>query len=763
MNPEILLISSYPPRECGIATYTQDLVQAMNKTFHQCFNITICALESAYEKHAYASDVKYRLNTDEPESFIAIAEKINENPAIKIVLLQHEFGFFQQTQLYLLKMLQCIHKPVVIVYHTVLPKPSLLNIQIVQELSAEAARIIVMTKNSSEILINDYLIAPEKITIIPHGTHLVEHISKNVLKKRYQLTGKKVLSTFGLLSSGKGIETTLAALPAIIAVEPDVVFLIIGKTHPAVVKQEGEKYRNSLEEMVKNKGIGEHVIFINYFLELPQLLEYLQMTDVYLFTSKDPNQAVSGTFSYAISCGCPIVSTPIPHAKEVLKADAGIIIGFNDELALATAVITLLGDEHLRKTISSNGLHRMASTAWENTAIAHAKLIESISNGSIRCTYALPPIKLNHLKKLTTPFGMIQFSKINQPDLESGYTLDDNARALIAICKHYELTRTEKDLPYMACYYHFINYCLLPSGRFLNYIDQKREFTVQNGSTNLEDANGRAIWALGYLCGMSVMLPMEYAHLRTEAAITLETALINVEKMHSSRAMAFVIKGLFYMPEQDQNDEDRKLLIKLANRLVQMYRHESSENWNWFESYLTYANSVLPEAMLCAWQLTGDIVYRDIARNSFDFLLSKIFFNSQINVVSNKNWLYENYVPVHGAKGGEQPIDVAYTILALDRFYKVFADEKYRDKMTISFNWFLGENHLQQVIYNPCTGGCYDGLEDHAVNLNQGAESTVSYLMARLCIEKLLRHEFNTKKRQEMPLLVSVLDADMVA
>lgn len=635
-----------------------------------------------------------------------------------------------------MQFLHAINKPIIIAFHTVLPHPDeSLKIN-VQEIAAVCKSIIVMTHSSEEVLISDYKILKEKITIIPHGTHLVPHSDKEILKDKYKLIGKKILSTFGLLSSGKNIETTLNALPAIIERNPDVLFLIIGKTHPSVVNHEGEKYREMLTARVDELQLQPYVQFINYFLPLPDLLEYLQLTDIYLFTSKDPNQAVSGTFSYAISCGCPVISTPIPHAREVLRNDAGIIIDFENPMQLSDAIINLLGDDQLRKNMSSNGLHRMASTAWENSAIAHAGLFERNSKNQIELDYTLPAVNLDHIKKLTTGFGIIQFSKINQPDIESGYTLDDNARAMIAMCQHFELTEDYADIKYIHIYFNFIKHCLQPGGNFLNYINEQKQFTEQNSSANLADSNGRAIWALGYLISLGDLLPAEFS---SDAASIMQIALLNINRIHSTRAMAFIIKGLYYRNLNNKQVNDRLLIMQLANRLVQMYRHEADNEWRWFEGYLTYANSILPEALLCAWLATGETLYKEIAKSSFDFLLSKTFKDNNIKVISNKGWLHKVKSAVQTETWGEQPIDVAYTILALNKFYEVFKEEGYKIKMGTSFNWFLGANHLHQVIYNPCTGGCYDGLEENYVNLNQGAESTVSYLMARLTVEKSIR------------------------
>lgn len=731
--PEILVITTFPPRECGIATYSQDLIQSLNDKFKKSFDIKICALDSNDQKYKYDQKVAYFLDKDSPNSFDELAQKINENDAIRMVLIQHEFGLFRNKEDELIQFLNKLNKSILIAFHTVLPEPNELLQQNVQKIANTADAVIVMTNSSENILINDYQVSKDKISVIPHGTHLVEHSDKDILKKKYKLTGRKILSTFGLLSSGKSIETTLEALPVIIKDNPDVLFLIIGKTHPSVVLYEGEKYRDNLEQIIKNLHLEKHVRFINQYLPLHDLLEYLQLTDVYLFTSKDPNQAVSGTFAYAISCGCPIISTPIPHACEVLKNGVGIIIDFENPEQLARQTTNLLNNKQLRKNISSNGLHKITPTAWENSAIAHAKLFENGSDGSIALQYKIPEINLNHIKRLTTNFGIIQFSVINQPDIDSGYTLDDNARVLIAMCQHYKLTRDYSDLKYINTYFKVLEYCMQPEGNFLNYVDKNKEFTNQNYETNLEDSNGRTIWALGYLISMSDLLPVT---LVSKAEKMLKKALENCQEIHSTRAMAFIIKGLYYANLKN-NSASHKIVIKsFANRLVQMYKHETDKEWHWFENYLTYGNSILPEAMLCAYLATNDLNYKEIARTSFDFLLSKIFRGNYINVISNKGWLHNGEVLLLKNIGGEQPIDVAYTILALSKFYDAFEENNYKQKIKIAFNWFLGSNHLQQIIYNPCTGGCYDGLEENYINLNQGAESTISYLLARLTIEK---------------------------
>lgn len=726
--PEILVITSYPPRECGIATYSQDLIMALNHKFDQSFTIKVCALEAGASSFEYPPEVKYKLDTSQATEYDKIKLSINQNKNIKIVLIQHEFGLFHEQEAAFLQFIHQLNKPIVCVFHTVLPRPDETFKAKVQQLVAACESVVVMTHHSEQVLMNDYGIAEKKITVIAHGTHLVKHLDETLLKKKYGLTNRKVITTFGLLSSGKGIETTLNALPEIVKTNPNILFLVIGATHPEVVKKEGEVYRHLLESKVKQLGLTQHVKFINRYLGLNELLEYLQLTDIYVFSSNDPNQAVSGTFAYAMSCGCPIISTPIPHAQEVLTQDTGIIFDFNNSAQLAEAVAKLMNDDSLRNNMIKNTLQKVFSTAWENSAIAHAKLFRKITN--LTLNYNLPELKLDHLERMTTDFAMIQFSNISQPDLHSGYTLDDNARALIAMCMDYELTNHQKDLTYLQTYLNFIKFCQQPDGNFLNYVDTEKTFTQQNQTVNLDDSNGRAIWALGYLISKKAILP---ATMIASAEAILGNALHQFVTTFSTRSMAFAIKGLYYYHLETKSEKAVMLVKILANRLVQMYKHESEEGWEWFEPYMTYANSVLPEALLCAGTVTGEDHYKDIALKSFNFLLSSIFNERGIEVISNKRWLFKGQ---EAGDYGEQPIDVAYTIMTLNKFNEEFMKPEYAEKMVIAFNWFLGNNRLNQIIYNPCTGGCFDGLEENHINPNQGAESTVSYLMARLTIEK---------------------------
>ncbi|GAB1405299.1 glycosyltransferase family 4 protein [Lentimicrobium sp.] len=734
---EVLFVTSYPPRECGIATYSQDMIEALLGKFSHTYKITVCALESDEKTYDYPQEVKYRLKTSENEDYSRLAEAINKDSDISLVFFQHEFGFYNGHEDAFLNLMAALNKPISVAFHTVLPNPGEYHLNLVQKTAAYAQSLVVMTQSSAKLLSESYGVDPAKIVEIPHGTHLVPHTKRRILKSKYKLEGRKVVSTFGLLSSGKGIETTIEALVDVVKKIPEVMFLVLGKTHPEVLKHEGERYRESLQNLVEKYGLSDNVKFVNRYLSLNDLLEYLQLTDIYLFTSLDPNQAVSGTFVYAMSCACPIISTPIPHAVELLDEKTGRIIEFRDHKKLARYINQLLLNEPRRRSMSINTLHKSVATAWENSAVKHALMFNQMLGDKVKLYYDLPPIKLDHLFKMTTDTGIIQFSKLNHPDIKSGYTLDDNARAMVAACMYYNLKADAKVLELIRKYLNFIEFCQQPGGDFLNYVDKDLQFTPQNKEVNLEDSNGRAIWSLGFLTSMGKVLPEDIIH---RAETILVKSMQFLADLKSPRAMAFSIKGLSYYLNSFKSPDASELVRIMAERLAGLYQAHASDNWKWFENIMTYANSILPEAMLIASGVTNNREYRNIAIESFDFLLDKTFNENGIEVISNRSWLKKGRKP---DKYGEQPIDVAYTVFTLDKFYEVTRDEAYLKKMIVAFNWFLGFNRLQHIIYNPKTGGCYDGLEESNVNLNQGAESLVSYLMARMVMENHLEEIFS--------------------
>lgn len=722
----VVFVTTFPPTQCGIATFSQDLMYAINNSFGQNLQCVVCNLT---DTPIISDDILFSLNPKIRNEYKKTAIKINNDASVKLVHIQHEFGLFGGDYgNYLLDFLEAVNKPVIFTFHSVIPNPSKELKSIVKMMVSYANRIFVMTKKSQNILVEQYEISDGIIDYTPHGTHAVNYENPLEAKKKLNLENRSILSTFGLLSPGKSIETAIKAMPEIIKHSPDVLYLIIGKTHPNTIKNNKDEYRDYLEDLVLKLDLNNHVRFIDRYLETNELLEYLKATDIYLFTSKDPNQAVSGTFVYALSCACPIIATSIAHTKELLANNAGILYDIGNEVQLADATKKLLSNEHLRESMALAAYEQTRESSWENVAVKHANTYGELINKNNVMHYNYPPIKLDHFKKMTTNIGIIQFSKISEPDISSGYTLDDNARALIAVCSHYKLFGDQESIKFIAKYLNFIHRCQTSSGTFVNYIDENNHEHIKNNYINLEDSNARAVWALGTVISLKDYLSDEIIDLATFCFID---ALPWVKNILSPRSIGFAIKGLYLYYEATKDKRIAFAIEKLAKNLITDYDVNSTVDWYWFENFMTYANSILPEAMLYSYLISGKQIHKKIAIESFDFLLSKMFVDDHFKAISNKGWYQRGVEP---NQYGEQPIDVSYAVLTLDLFHKTLNDSRYEVLKEKAFSWFLGKNHLHQMIYNSITGGCHDGLEKSNVNLNQGAESTICYLMARLAM-----------------------------
>jgi glycosyltransferase involved in cell wall biosynthesis len=729
---KMLIVSTYPPRECGIATFSKDIVKAIDAVFGSTLPIEVCALQNDKQPLKYSKEVTYVLSAKTMEDCRPTAEEINSRNDIGLVCIQHEFGLFGgEYGDYLLAFLLALNKPIVTVFHTVLPEPDEKRIKVVQSIIDLSERIVVLTNKSREILINHYDSQKEKIKVIAHGTHIVLWEQKEKLKYNYHYTGKLVMSTFGLISENKNIESALYALPEIVAQHPDVIYLVIGKTHPEIIKREGEKYRNTLLNIVQALRLESHVVFINEYLDQKQLLEYLSLSDIYLFTSKDPHQAVSGTLVYAMSCGCAVVSTPIPHALEVLDTSTGIVLKeFDNTAEFKDAILKLVENKEQRMAMGRNAYSQTHASTWENIAIQYGLIFGELTNRAEDLRFKLPPIKLDHLMKLTTDVGMLQFSKFSQPDPSSGYTLDDNARALINMVMYYTLYKDENALKLATTYLSFIEGVQRDNGWFDNYMNYDHQLTEQNSEVNLEDANGRALWSLGYLIAHKQVLPLDLVQ---RAENCWNKAIERITDITSPRAIAYAIKGLYHYHATYPGEIIMKHVERLTNILMHHYNINSGDNWFWYEDYMTYANNILPEAMMHSYLITGNERSKQMAEITFDFLLSHYFMKGQLTIISNRKWFKRNNERVFH---GEQPIEVATTIVALDLFYEVTGNQKYINQLEVAFSWFLGNNHLKQIMYNTTNGASYDGLEDMQININQGAESTICFFKARLIMEK---------------------------
>jgi glycosyltransferase involved in cell wall biosynthesis len=726
----IAFLSTYPPRECGIATFTRDLVEACDDLFLPHEETKIIAMqEDAMTGRRYSKKVIGTITHSVQAEYRQAARKLNSLAQVKLVCIEHEFGIFGGSYgVFLLDFLDQLTKPVCITLHTVLPAPNDEMKAVVQKLGNRVDMITVMTRLSKEILVAEYSLDESKIRIIPHGIHPAAYSEGQKEKKRLKLSKRVVLSTFGLLSSGKGIEYALDALAMVVKEHPEVMYLIIGATHPNVQRHEGEKYREFLTEKITALGLQSHVSFYNKYLSTDELLEFLSATDIYLSLSLNPDQAVSGTLSYALGAGRTVISTAFAQAKEDVTNEVGFLVGFKDPKDISQKLLHFLNNKKEITNKGKNAYFRTRRMTWQNVALASMKAYVSIVPELNRADLALPPIKLSHLAHLTDSFGIFQFAALSDPDPAYGYTLDDNARALMAMAIYHEKHGGTQAAKLLGIYLKAVQYMSKPGEKgFHNYVNFDKTLSVErNKIENLEDANARCYFALCVVQASASLSQSVRDH--TQKLLAENFSFEN--RAASPRALAYYLKGFAELLKSDPANSILKERIKIyANFLVDRFNDVKGADWAWFEDILSYSNGVLPEAMFVAYQVTGEQVYYDIAKQTLDFLIGFSFRGNVCIPIGQSGWY---------RKSGErhfydqQPEEVTALVSALKVAYNTTSDEKYQEKLYQAFSWYLGNNLLGQIVYDQATGGCYDGLGEKEINLNQGAESTVVYLLARL-------------------------------
>lgn len=728
-HPTICFLGNYPPKECGIATFTQDLSSAINQKFEPKLRSRIIALNDDANIYNYNKNVIMEINKDDIDDYISKAKEINENENIKLICIQHEFGIFGgEYGNYLIPFLELIEKPVVVIFHSVLPNPNTAIQRIVKSLCEKSSASVVMAKKAIEILTRDYGIDRDKLYFIPHGIPNVPFVSPGLSKKKIHFENRTIISTFGLLSRGKGIEYMIRALPKLVEKYPDILYIIIGETHPVVRKEEGESYRTELMKEIERLGLKKHVKFFNKFLSLQEIIEYLSATDIYVCTNLDKNQIVSGTLSYAMGCGKVVVSSPIEYAKEVLSHDRGIVVEEKNPDSYTLAIDAVLSNPNYKKLIERNAYAYSRSMTWQNVAISYRRLFNKVLKLQDKTVENLPEIKLDHLNKMTDEFGMIQFCNHSDPDISSGYTIDDNSRALITSVLHNRLFNSDESLNLSRIYLNFIEQCQDEFGNFQNNFKNENEIL----DSHSDDSFGRAIWALGYAINKS---SDQEIILKSEQL--LKNSLNLLIRIKSPRAVAFSIIGLYHYYRKRQNREILTLIRKLADFLVQRYNIESSDDWCWFEEVLSYSNSKLPEALYLAYDITGSEEYLNIAEKSLKFLTELTFIDGKICLIGQNGWCKRNG---KRALFDQQPVDASSLVHTYLTAFSITKNTEYHQNAIESIHWFFGNNHLDQMVYDETTGGCFDGLGKYTLNMNQGAESTVSYLIARLFLEEVNIH-----------------------
>lgn len=729
----ILYLSTFPPRECGIATFTKDLTTAMDKRFNPTLKSKILAInDNGSSIYNYGSKVRMQLNESYIEKYIEIAKRINKDDRIKLVSIQHEFGLFGgEYGDYIIPFLETLKKPVVVTFHSVLPDPDPDRLRIVRAIAERSSAITVMANIAVDMLVNDYKIEKKKINVIQHGVPIFHPNRRTKIKKKLGLENHFVISTFGLINKGKGIESTIKAMAKVVEKHPDALFLVIGETHPVVRKNEGELYRNKLNKLVKSLNLKDNVKFYNKYLTLQEIIWYLEATDVYVNAALDPNQITSGTVAYAIGAGKAIISTPSVYGKEMMKDEKGILVKFKDPNGIARAINKLIENPAYKRKLEENAYKVGTKMHWNNVAADYLNVFKEIIN--IKETIGMhkyPKFKLSHLLTLTDDTGIIQHAKHSISNKSTGYTLDDNARALIVAVRSYSLFKDAQSFELTKQYLSFIHYCQKENGMFHNLVGYDRRFLDKLGS---EDSYGRAIWSLGNLISSKI-----YENIKLNAKFIFDNAVKNYKRITSLRGKAFTITGLYDYYKVYKNRDIKEKIRYLANSLVRQYHKNKSDKWRWFEDSITYSNGILPTSLILAYDVLRDKKYLQIGKESLDFLDSLVMINNKLVLIGHNGWYFKN-----GERSfhDQQPVDAASMVQAYKVAYKITKNEEYYNKSIKAFHWFLGKNSINQVVYDEVTGGCFDGLLPNCLNLNQGAESTISYLIARLNVEELKRNK----------------------
>lgn len=736
--PCILYMGSFPPRECGIATFTSRLTNAIDKEFAPKVKSKILAINSNGSSiYNYPRKVTMQINETEIEDYINRANEINKKPDIKMVNIQHEYGLFGGEQgEYLIPFIEILKKPVIVTMHTVIPRPDEKMKKVAQIIAEKSNGIVVMNKIAKEILHEKYDIKQSKISVIPHGVFHVPFPSKSRAKKKLNLQGRTVLSTFGMISCDKGIEYAIEALPDVIKEHPDVLYLIIGATHPQVLKNEGERYRNKLKKLIVKHKLQNHVKFYNKYLTEGEVTDFLKATDIYIYPILSREQASSGSLSDAMSCGCPTIATASQYAKSVINHERGVLVKFRNSKEIRNNLLDLIPDKRARKEMIKNTYFYTRHMTWQNVALSYFEKFNDCAKILPKHSDKLPELKLDYIRRLTDNFGMIQFANHTKPDPSSGYCLDDNARAMIGCAETYSKKKLKSALSLVNLYLDFIDYTQKENGKFYNFISYGRSFN-DNGES--EDSFGRAIWSLGCVI-KNTDLPPET---RKKATKVFKKTLKWLSSLHSLRSVSFAIIGLCYITETDLKDRDRERIVsyinELCTKLTESYKrttaNQEKNGWKWFEDCLTYSNFKLPESLFHAYRVTKNKDYKIIAETSMKFLMSITFEKKEyFSPIGQDGWYFRNG---KRAYFDQQPEDAASAIEALATAHLTTKKKIYKVNAELAFQWFLGKNHLNQMVYDEATGGCYDGIGKYSLNFNQGAESSLSYFLARLSIENI--------------------------
>jgi len=733
----IAFVGNYLPRQCGIATFTTDLCEAIAEEYKatRCIALPVNDTEAGYD---YPDRVRFELTEKDIESYRRAADFLNINN-VDVVSLQHEYGIFGgRAGSHILALLRELRMPIVTTLHTILRNPDPDQRRVMQEITALSDRLVVMSEQGSTLLQEVFAVPQDKIDVIPHGIPDLPFVDPSFYKDLFGVEGKTVLLSFGLLSPNKGIENVIAALPAILDRQPNVMYFVVGATHPHVLRTEGETYRLSLQWLAREKGVEANVVFYNRFVALEELVQFISAADIYVTPYLDAAQSTSGTLAYTLGAGKAVVSTPYWYAEEMLAEDRGALVPFRDPHALAEQVIALLENEAGRHAMRKRAYIFGRDMIWPQVARRYVQSFERARAERRHFAAAefavqpldkrppdVPPLRLEHLHRLTDGTGILQHAAFTIPDYQQGYTTDDNARALLVSALLDELGNKEANAlatRYLAFLWYAFN---AETKHFRNFMDYQHHWLEDAGS---DDCHGRALWALGTILGR-----LSSSTLHAMAGQVFQQSLPSIRETTSPRAWAFAVLGIHeYLTRFDGDRRAAQVREELAGRLLDLYQENRRDDWRWFENSLSYCNAALPHALLLCGQSMSNAVMLEAGMESLHWLID----------VQRPEGVAGHFVPIGSngfyPQGGErarfdqQPVEAQATVSACLAAYRISSEKFWHAEAQSAFEWFLGRNDLNLPVYDPTTGGCRDGLHPDRPNENQGAESTLAFLQALL-------------------------------
>jgi glycosyltransferase involved in cell wall biosynthesis len=732
---KLAFVGDYLPRKCGIATFTADLCESVAAEFPEteCFVVPVTDVDGSYD---YPQRVRFEIAEQDLSSYQRAADFLNI-ANVGAVSLQHEFGIFGgPAGGHVLALLRPLKMPIVTTLHTILRQPGPEHRRVMQELTALSTRLVVMTQHGRQMLEEIYEIAPDKIDVIPHGIPDMPFVDPNFYKDKFGVEGKKVLLTFGLLSPNKGIEYVLEALPHILAEFPNLVYIILGATHPNLLREKGETYRFSLERLAKKKKVEKNVIFYNQFVEIEELKEFIGAADIYITPYLNEAQTTSGTLAYAFGAGKAVISTPYWHAAELLAEERGVLVPFSDSKAIAREVLNLLHDEPRRHLLRKNAYMLGREMIWSNVARQYLNSFEQarLERGVLsRKAFniktldeqprQLPDLKLEHLLRMTDSTGIFQHATFTVPNFGEGYCTDDNARALILTILLEELGKKGAEVRALAStYLAFLHYAFdKNTNRFRNFMSFDRKWLEEEGS---EDSNGRAIWALGTCIGRC-----QRKSFQALAGQLFNRVLPGVVEFTSPRAWAFSLLGIHEYSKRLSGDRlANQTRDTLTQRLMEGFQQTVTDNWPWCEEAVTYDNPRLAQALLVSGADSGQQEIIDTGLKALQWL---------VELQTSEKGYFRPVGCCGFYRRGEaradfdqQPIEACAMVSACLQAYRTTSDNYWYEQASRAFDWFLGWNDIGLELYSPNSGGCCDALHVDRVNQNQGAESTVSFLLS---------------------------------